>query len=89
MTLAPTRCATGGAGLLNHTVAGCLLRNHDLLRAGEDRLPLGQAQAEGRVRQFLAFKGGHLRHNCGPIPWLDHELHRELHAHTSDPDACN
>jgi len=64
-----------------------LLCHHGLLHAGENRLPLGQREAKGLIRQFLAFKGGHLCHDFGSIPWLDHKLHGEPHADTSVSDV--
>src|SRR5262245_12676780 len=86
MSLAPARCAAGGAGLLRGTVESCLLRNHGLLHAGEDDLALGQTQAEGRVAQRLPRQSGHLRHDLRSIPWLDNQLQAELHAHASVSD---
>src|SRR5262249_35476491 len=53
-----------------------------------DGFALGQGQAEGRVRQFLALKGDHLAHNRGSVPWLDNQLHSELHTHASVSDVA-
>jgi hypothetical protein len=87
LPLASAPCAATRAGLLSRIVAGCLLRNHRLLHASQDRLALGQGQTEGRLGQRLPFKADHLCHDLLSFLWLDHELHGELHAHASVSDV--
>jgi len=83
VSFAPASRATCGAGLLRRQIGCRLLRHHRLLHASEDGLALGQREAESLVRQLLPRQGGHLRHDCGSIPWFDDELHRDLHQHAS------
>ncbi len=61
-----------------------LLGNHGLLHAGEERLALGQGEAEGRVHERHPHKGGDFCHDRRPITGFDDHLHRDLHQRTSD-----